>query len=167
MVARRIGFFFLLLAFASATVVACSKPQPPKLTPKDVSVVAVSTAGLDLLLKIEATNPNGFTLSAQSFTGKAKLDDTWEMGTVTVSKPITLPPRTPTMLEVPMRLPWTDAMALAPLATAHRPVPYVVEGTVRIGGDKLNVEVPYSMSGTITPEQIANAALKALPRLPR
>lgn len=157
----------LLFAFFTAiAAIACSKPQPPKLTPKKVSVVAVSTAGLDLLLEIEATNPNGFTLAAQSFTGKATLDGKWQLGTVTVSKPVSLPPKVPTMVDVPLNLPWTDAVALASLAAAQRPMPYVVEGSVKIGGEKLNVDVPISMSGTIAREQIANAALKSLPPLP-
>lgn len=155
---------FFLLAFSTA--LGCSKPEPPKLSPKKVSVVAVGTAGLDLMLEIEATNPNGFTLSAQSFTGKATLDGKWQMGTVTVSKPVSLPPKVPTMVDVPLSLPWTDAMALASLATVQRPIPYVVEGSVKIGGEKLNVDVPVSMSGTITREQIANAALKSLPAIP-
>lgn len=141
---------------------ACSKPEPPKIVPKEARVTAVGPAGLDLVLKVEATNPNSVSLSARSFTGRAKLDGQWEMGVVTIDKPVALPPHTPTMIEVPMKLPWTDLKALASLASAQRPVPYVVEGTVKIGGERINVEIPWSMTGTISREQIVGAALKGL-----
>jgi len=128
--------------------------------------VAIGTQGIDVLLKVEATNPNGITLTVQSFTGKAKLDGRWDMGTVTVSKPVVLPPRTPTMIDVPMTLPWTDMTTLAQVAASQQPVPYVVEGTAKIGGEKLNVDVPFTIPGTITREQLIGAALNSLPAIP-
>ena len=155
---------FLAGAIALA---ACEKPQPPSITPKEVRVTTVSPAGLDVVVRVEATNPNGFTLSAQSVTAKAKLDGRWEMGTITIAKPVVLPPRTPTVLDVPMTLPWSDMTAIATLATVPRPVPYVIDGTVRIGGEKLNADVPFTIGGTITREQLANAAMKGLQGLPR
>ncbi len=145
---------------------ACSKPEPPKLVPKEVSVTAVGPTGLSLLLRMEATNPNRITLSAQSIVAKAKLDGKWDLGTVTISRPIALPPNTPTMIDVPMTMPWTDVKALGALAAAPGPVPYVVEGTVTVGGERLHVDLPFSLSGTVTREQIVNAALKALPTIP-
>jgi LEA14-like dessication related protein len=145
---------------------ACSKPEPPKLVPKEAKVTAVSPAGLSLLLRMEATNPNRVTLSAQSVTGKAKLDGKWDVGTVTIAKPVVLPPNVPTMIDVPLTMPWKDVTVLGALATAPGPVPYVVEGTVTVGGEKLNVDLPFSLSGTITREEIANAALRSLPTIP-
>lgn len=145
---------------------ACSKPQPPTIVPKEARVAAISPAGIDLVLKVEATNPNSMTLSAQSFTGKAKLDGKWDLATVTISKPVVLPPREPTMIEVPLTMPWQDANALIAMSTAQKPVPYVVDGTVKVGGESLNVDIPYSVSGTISREQIAAAAMKSIPAIP-
>jgi len=121
--------------------------------------------GIDIVVKVEATNPNSVTLSAQSFTGKAKLDGKYDLATVSVTKPIVLPPKTPTMLEVPMTMPWSDATALAALASAQKPVPYVIDGMVTVGGESLNVSIPYSLSGTIAREQIIAAAMKSIPGL--
>ena len=163
MISRRLLFAG---AFATLLASACSKPEPPKLVPKEVKVTGVATTGLSLLLRMEATNPNRITLSAQSVTGKAKLDGKWDVGTVTIAKPIALPPNVPTIIDVPMTLPWTDMKALGALATAPGPVPYLVEGTVTVGGERLNVDLPFTLSGTITREQIANAALKSLPTIP-
>jgi LEA14-like dessication related protein len=160
---RRFFFAGLAGAFLAA---GCSKPEPPTLEPKEARVTAVGPAGVDLLLRMEATNPNRITLSAQSVTGKAKLDGKWDLGTVTISKPVVLPPNVPTMIDVPMTLPWTDMKALGTLATATAPVPYVVEGTITVGGERLNVNLPFTISGTITREQIIGAALKGLPAIP-
>jgi hypothetical protein len=146
---------------------ACKKPLPPKVTPKEARVTAISSRGLDVLLKVEATNPNAMTLSARSVTGKAKLDGRYDLGTVTIEKPVVLPPNNvPTMIDVPMTLPWSDLTTLGIVASATRPLPYTIEGTVAIGGERFNVDVPFRIDGTITREQIAGAALKSLPPLP-
>ena len=75
------------LAFAFAVVsafsVACAKPEPPKLTPKQASVTGVSLAGVELRLQMDATNPNGFDLSTRSVTAKVVLDGKYDVGNVT------------------------------------------------------------------------------------
>lgn len=162
-ISRRLLFAGLAGALLAS---ACSKPEPPTLVPKEVKVTAIGPLGLDVLLRLEATNPNRVTLSTQSVTGKATLDGKWDLGTVTVAQPIVLPPNAPTMIDVPMKLPWSDVKALGALATATGPMPYTIEGTVSVGGEKLNVHLPFRIAGTITREQIAGAALKAMPSLP-
>lgn len=162
-ISRRVLFAGALAALFAG---ACSKPEPPKLVPKEARVTAIGPAGLSVLLRMEATNPNRVTLSAQSVTAKAKLDGRWDVGTVTITQPIVLPPSVPTMIDVPLAMPWADVTALGALATATRPVPYVVEGTVRVGGERLSVDLPFSLSGTITREELTSAALKALPTIP-
>jgi LEA14-like dessication related protein len=157
-----IALFHLLLAGSSA----CSKPEPPTIVPKEARVAAVSPTGLDIVVRVEATNPNTMTLTAQSFTGKAKLDGKYELATVTITKPVSLPPKTPTMIDVPMTMPWQDLNALLAMSSAQKPVPYVVDGTVTIGGESLNVAVPYTMSGTITKEQLSAAAMRSIPAIP-
>jgi LEA14-like dessication related protein len=154
------------LALAAALAAACKQPEPPRVTPKEARVAAVSPQGLEVVVKVEATNPNSISLSAQSFTGKAKLDGKWEMGTVTISKPVVLPPNVPTTIDVPMTMPWTDVKALATIIGAQRPVPYVVDGTIKIGGERLNVDVPFAVSGTISREELTAAALKSISAIP-
>ena len=156
----------LLAAGLALAIAGCQKPEPPRLTPKEARVVALSPQGLDVLVKVEALNPNRMTLSAQAVTGKAKIDGKYELASVTITRPITLPPSTPTMIDVPMTLAWVDPRAVASLAATAKEVPYVFEGTVRVGGERLNVDLPFSMTGTISREQILAAALKGLPALP-
>lgn len=162
MIARFLGLSVLALV----SITACSKPEPPKIVPKEARVTAITPAGIEVALKVEATNPNSVTLQAQSFTGKAKLDGKWELASVTIVKPVVLPPHAPTMIDVPLTMPWQDTTALVAMATAQKPIPYVVEGTVTVGGESMNVEVPYAVSGTVTREQLAAAAKKAMPQIP-
>ena len=166
MIFRRLFALVVVTCVVALVCAACKKPLPPKLTPKEARVTAVSARGIDVLVKVEATNPNNITLSARSVTGKAKLDGRFEMATVTIDKPVVLPPNVPTMIEAPMTLPWADLTALQVLAQSAKPVPYTVEGTVAVGGESFNVNVPFTVSGTITREQIAAAALKSVPGLP-
>lgn len=146
-----------------ATTAACSKPEPPRVTPKEARVTSVSPAGLEIRLELEAVNPNRFPLAVRSVTGKMTLDGRWNLGTVTVSKPVTLPPTAPTAVDASMALPWAEVGALGVLAASPRPVPYVFEGTLSIGGERVNVDVPFSTSGELTREELANAALRSLP----
>ena len=43
-------------------------------------------------------------------------------------------------------------------------MPYDVDGTVELGGDSLSVDLPFQLSGTITHEQMVQAALGSLPK---
>lgn len=157
----------LALALAGSVAASgCSKPEPPRITPKEARVRSIGPAGVDLLVTVEAVNPNRVGLSVRSVTGKARLDDRWDLGMVTIAKPIVLPPGTPTTIDAPMTMAWADVQSLAVLAASPRPVPYVVEGTVSIGGERLNVDVPFSLSGTISREDLARAALGSIPAIP-
>ncbi len=162
---RRAVIWLSALACGALLSLGCQKPAPPQVTPKEARVVAVRPQGLDILLKVEATNPNSITLTAQSVSAKAKLDHRWELGSVTIAKPVVLPPNTPTMIDVPMTMPWSDIHALGALAAAQKPVLYSVEGSAKIGGERLNVDVPFALSGTISREQIANAAMTSIPAM--
>ena len=55
--------------------------------------------------------------------------------------------------------------ALASLAATRRAVPYVVEGKANVGGERLNVDVPFRVQGVITDELVAQAAMRSLPGL--
>ena len=150
-------------AFAGA---GCSKPEPPVLTPKSAKVVAVSLAGVDLALDVDAFNPNASELSARSVTGKVVLDGRYTLGAATMSTPIRLPAGVHTDLTVPLAATWTDLTALATLAATNRPVPFTVDGTVNVGGDRLNVDLPLHMAGSLTHDELVKAASRSLDALP-
>jgi hypothetical protein len=143
---------------------ACTKPEPPKLTPKGIRVTSVTSTGLGVEADVDAENPNGFELSATAFTGRLVLDGKLEAGTVRVDQPFALPAHATTELRVPMTFAWSSLAAVAPMAT-RASVPYTVDGTVTIGG-RLSLAIPYALSGTLTQAELVKIVASSLPRLP-
>jgi LEA14-like dessication related protein len=139
---------------------ACSKPEPPIVTPKEIAVRAVGAGGVALSLKVEVLNPNRFGMSAQRVTAVMTLASGSKVGEINYDKPFGLPSKTPVMLEVPMDVPWQSALVATEFAKGQD-VPFKVEGKVAMGGETFQVNVPYAVNGVITQAQIRDAALKA------
>lgn len=156
----------LVAAASLLALAACSKPDPPVLTPKSARVTQVSLAGVDLVLEVEAFNPNNVELAARTVSGKVVLDGRYELGTATVATPIRLPGGTRTDLAVPMALTWKDVSTISTLAASNRSVPFTVDGTVTIGGEHLNIERPFHLEGTLTHDDLVKAAQRSIPGLP-
>ena len=147
-------------------LVACSKPLPPQLTPKEAKVTAIDPTGFDMRVKMEAFNPNGFAIEVQSVTAHVVVDGTHDLGTVTASQPISLPANARTLIDVPITMKWKGAVNLVTIASSRKPIPYTVDGTATVGGSSLNVDVPFKLQGVITPEQLHQAGLKSLQAIP-
>lgn len=162
------GSRFALFAAPLVLVVAlaCSKPQQPQLTPKEVTVTAVDLSGFDMRVKMDAYNPNGFDLAIRSVVAHVVVDGNQDLGTVTSSQPVTLPAGARSTIDVPMTAKWKNLEGIATLAGAKKSVPYTVDGTATVGGERLNVDVPFKLSGTMTPEQLQGALMKSLQGLP-
>jgi hypothetical protein len=156
----------LLLTALLFSLFSCKPPDPPTLTPKEIRVTAITPAGIDVLVRIEAVNPNRKDLNVRSVSGSMKLAGKYQLATVTITKPLVIPPAVPTMIDAPMTMAWADISTLGALGATQGPVPYVLSGTVAIGGDRLAINLPFSIQGTLTREQIAGAALKGLPPIP-
>jgi late embryogenesis abundant protein len=152
----------LALAVAAAS---CKKPEPPKITPERVRVTSVGTNGLGLDVGLAVQNPNSIDLSARAVSAKATLDGKVEVGPVSVPKPFDFPAGKSTKLDVPVLLRWSDMAGIAGLAASNRDIPYVVDGTVELGGDMIHVEIPFRVGGTVTHQQLVDAALGALPKI--
>ena len=52
------------------------------------------------------------------------------------------------------------------LARPTAALPYTVEGTVNLGGDVLNIDVPFHMDGTMTKDELIAATLHSMPAIP-
>ncbi len=157
----------LLVAIVGlAAVVACDKPQPPQLTPQEAKVTAVDMTGFDMTVKMDAFNPNGFDLTVQSVVAHVIVDGNQDLGTVTASKAITLAANAHTTIDVPMNVKWKNAAGFATIAASRRPVPYTLDGTATVGGNRLNVDIPFKLQGTMTAEQLQQAGLKSLQGIP-
>lgn len=151
---------------AALVITGCSGPEPPTLTPVSGAITSVSPAGLGLRVKLEAYNPNSFALTTRDMTAKVTLDGRYDAGTITHRQPLELPAQKRTVLDIPVTMTWRDITGLAGLAAAGRDLPYTVEGTVAVGGEKLNVDVPFRIAGTVTQKQLIQATMSSLPQIP-
>jgi hypothetical protein len=88
------------------------------------------------------------------------------VGTVSIPHEVKLPAKQKTTMSVPLSIAWSDLGNVASLVLSNRDVPYTVDGTVTLGGDLLDVKVPFRITGTVTHEQLARAAQKSLPNIP-
>jgi LEA14-like dessication related protein len=141
----------------------CAKPQPPELTVKQVKVSRVDFMGVEIAVDVDAFNPNSIELSARRVTGQVVIDGRYDLGTVTVERPMVLPAKAKTSISAPIALSWQNVTVLGAIATSNRPVPFAVSGTVNIGGERLNIDVPFTAQGIITPQELAQAAAHSLP----
>lgn len=155
-----------ILYAAAFALVACAKPEPPRLTPLSARVTAISAQGIDADLKLEAENINDSDLSARSVTATITLDGRVTLGSVTVPHAIKLPAHKKTTIDVPVSSRWKDLSGLMTLAAAGKDVPYTVDGTVELGGDTLHLQVPFRVAGIVTRAQLTQATLSSLPKIP-
>jgi LEA14-like dessication related protein len=169
MLVARSGRALARAALATSLAVglgACAKPKAPQLVPQEAKIASVDMSGFDMRVKMDAFNPNGFALSVRAITARVIVDGTQDLGTVTSSQPINLPANAHTAVDVPMSVKWKSLGGFATIAASRRPVPYVVDGTATVGGESLNVDVPFKLNGTITAEQLQQAGLKSLQNVP-
>lgn len=156
----------LVAASVVASTAACSRPKAPQLTPQEAQITSVDVNGFDMRVKIDAFNPNGFPLAVRTVSAHVIVDGTQDLGTVTALQPINLPANAHTILDVPMNVKWKGIGGLATIAASKRPVPYVLDGTASVGGESLNVDVPFKLQGVLTAEQLQQAAVKSLQNIP-
>ncbi len=153
----------LLLLFCALLVIGC-KPKPPQITVKSGQITRIDAQGFEVLLHIDAFNPNSYALSVRGIQAEVLLDGRVDLGKVAIDKPVSIPAGQHAPIDVPISSRWNDLAAVASFAASNRSVPYTVKGTVTLGGDSLSVDVPYSFDGTITHDQLVKAAIGSLPK---
>jgi LEA14-like dessication related protein len=158
--ARR-GFGAAMLAFG-LTLGSCSKPEPPRITPRSVRVATVSPAGVGLALELDVYNPNSFPILAQNVNGTFELGNGVELGRGRAPAQSSIPAKGSAVVNSQLAVTWTNAAALAPFALSTAPVPFTFRGVAAIGGEKLNVDVPFTIKGELTREQVLQAGLRGL-----
>jgi LEA14-like dessication related protein len=148
----------------AVVLAACSRPAPPTIVPEKAVVTAISPAGIQMNVELALDNPNGVALSARTVTANVVLDGKYPLSSVTVPHEVTLAAHSRSALLVPMTLKWEGVSTLVALAGSQRNVPYEVNGSVNLGGDLLNVDVPFHLAGVLTKEQLVQLTLNSLPR---
>lgn len=159
--ARGVRAVLLVLAVAWLAV-ACSKPQPPKITPHSARVASVTPTHVVLALELRVDNPNPFPLVVRRVTGKLTVGSGIEVGSGASDVGGSIPARSDKIVPSELAVRWTQVTALTPLAMTGAPVPYVFRGVAVVGGEKLSVDVPFEVVGQLTREQVIQAGLRGL-----
>ena len=90
------------------------------------------------------------------------LGETVEMGPIDAPAGVDLTSGAWTKVNVEIPTTWSNVAAVASLAAGAPTVPYVVKGTVNVGGDKLNLDLPFTLKGSVKREELIAAGLKGL-----
>lgn len=139
---------------------ACSKPKPVELEPRSAQVSAIRADSVQLSLVLGVRNPNSFPIIARSVSGVFELQDGTELGRGGSTSAFTVPAEGAGDFKALLDVPFSNLSALAPYALAGKPVPYRIRGTARLGGEHLNLEVPFAVSGQLSAEQAMVAGMR-------
>lgn len=150
-----------VFALGALCLLACSKPEPPKITPHSARVTSLTPLAIGLSLELDVENKNPYPLVVQEVSGVLKLAGL-EVGRARSEPKGNVPARATTRLPAELSVPWTGLAALGPLAASGKPVPYAFEGTAKVGGQKLNLDLPFTVTGEITQKQLVQAGLRGL-----
>ncbi len=151
--------------FAACVLLACARPQPPTIQVERASIAQVSVNGMVLLLNLAVTNPNAVGVTVQSVKAKLRLGGRYDLGPVVVPHRLELPARQAVPVEVPLTLVWSDMSSLAQLAGDNRDVEYEADGSVAVGTERVNFEVPVKWRGVLRKDDLLKAAVRSLPGL--
>jgi len=148
---------------AALTLTACSKPKPPTIIPIRAEVVRVGPAGVQLAVTFDVTNQNSFPLVARTVDGRFLLGAGGaELGRAHAEPFTSIPAGGTSTVSSDLAVNWTNLAALAPFLLSPAPVPYQFNGNATLGGDTLNVTLPFTLSGELTREQLLSAGLNGL-----
>ena len=147
------GLLVLLVVMLSA----CS-PQTPTITPNSVQVTGVGVAGVRMRADLNAHNPNGYSLTVQSVSGRIVLNGTVPLGNATTVARVELPANGWQRFFVDLDLPWLNLPAALAIAHSQPQVPYTFEGNATVGGT-LSITVPIRTQGTIPAQQLLLASV--------
>ena len=140
-------------------VAACSKPKPVDIAPRSVRVAALRPEGIDLTVELDVHNPNTFAIRASAVSAVLEVENGAELGRGSSLPAFTIPAEGRITLPAALTLQWTNLSVLAPYALGGQPVPYRVRGMARVGGESLNLDLPFTISGQLSPDQVVKLAL--------
>lgn len=151
-----------LFVVAGLALGGCAKPAPPTVKPVSMRATSVSPERLQLAVELDVHNPNSFPLAVQSVTGLLSLDNGATLGAASAEPRTALPAQANTAVTLNLDVPWQNLTALAPFALSGTDVPYRFNGTARLGGDRLNTDVAFTLDGKLTRGQVIELGLRGL-----
>lgn len=146
---------------ALLTVAACS-PEPPRLTPQSSEVTGVSSQGMNLRVHLNANNPNRVDLTVQSIDVRVTLAAR-DLGRSVVNDRTRLPAGRDVPLAIDVSAAWGDLPGLLLVTALNENVPYVLDGTARVGGERVQLQVPFHLESTVPRSVLMSAAGSLVP----
>ncbi len=150
---------WLVASLVAGSLFACS-PRDPVVHPRVARVLAIAPSGLTLGLELDVHNPNSFALMVHSVQGQIVLGNGAVLGSGIAYPGGSIPGEGARTVSAQLDVPWVNLGALAPFALSPNPVPYVFKGNAAVGGESLNIKVPFELSGQLTREQLIAAGLR-------
>jgi len=148
-----------LLICATLTT-ACLNPKPVEITPQSLQLSSIGPDGMGLTVALDVHNPNGFPITASAVKATVELQDGSELGQGSAAPAFTIPAEGNATMTAQLNMRWTNVALLAPYALNVKPLPYRLRGTARVGGQSLNLELPFTISGQLTPQQALKAGIR-------
>jgi LEA14-like dessication related protein len=156
----------MLLGGLAALAVACARPQPPTITPRSAEVSSANSQGLGLRVHCVLRNGNSFPLTVQRVSVRLTLAAR-DLGVTQISSSLRLPTNTDVPMDIEVRAPWGDLPAIIAVSMFNENIPYRLNGTAQVGGERLNVSVPFALESTLPRSVLTNAATNIATGAPR
>jgi len=154
----------LALEALALEAVGCSKPKPVELAPRSVQVSAVKADGVQLALVLSVHNPNPFPILVNSVKASFELQDGTALGNAESASALSIPAKGDQDVAAQLDVHFSSLSALTPYALSGQALPYRVCGTARLGSEHLNLDLPFTIDGVLTPQQLAFAAMRGAQR---
>jgi LEA14-like dessication related protein len=159
------NLFVLLMLLLSS--VACSKPEPPTLTPERAEVVSGNQAGLVIRVQCKAHNPNSIPLPIRNVDGSITIGGS-PLGGVSATSMNTLAANADTPVSFDLSVPWTNVAPALLTTVAVEEVPYVVQGTAQFEALGIKLSSPFTAQGKLRRAELVTAVARSagMQRLP-
>jgi LEA14-like dessication related protein len=122
--------------------------QTPSFTLRGVTLRPLSFTEMNLLLDIEAQNPNGFDLTLQSFEYTVYLNNE-EIGNGHLEKEILIPSSSTTRVQVPVEVRFKSWSGSLKVILTQGDLPYKIEGKADVRTAFGSRKFPFSNEGRI------------------
>lgn len=154
-----------MLFGAALLALGCSRPTPPRITPRSAEVIGANSQGLGLRIHCVARNINGFALTIQHVSVRLTLASR-DLGVTELPSVLRLPSNVDVPMDIEVRAPWGDLPGIIAVSLLNENVPYRLDGTARVGGPNLNVDVPFTLESTLPRRVLTGAVSNSAPGLP-
>ena len=155
----------MLLGILAFLAFGCSRPEPPRITPRSAEVTSATAEGLGLRVHCLVRNGNSFGLTIQRVSVRLTLAGR-DLGLTELHSALRLPTNTDVPMDIDVRAAWGDLAGIIAISVFNENIPYRLDGSARVGGERLNIDVPFTLESTLPRRILLGAASSVVPGLP-